>query len=295
MDSVPPFLDVQTLIEASEPRPQISWIHFMVGGFVLAMILSWFIGRGAEEPALRQALSTMIGLGLATMIAIMGFVGFITVRRARAEQSALTAVEELIQLRRWQEAALLLQAMLSRPARSRAGRAQAMLFLAMVLARYHRFEDSVIVHDYVLETVPLDDATDHAVRLGRAMSLLREDNLLDADRAIAEMRRATRGYESPGLALVEIYRDVKTGHPAEAIEMFESRLSGMRKQLGHRVADAWGLAARAYDLLARPAEALIAYQNATILAPLGELVRRYPEISSLSEKYSPAPAPTEVM
>jgi tetratricopeptide (TPR) repeat protein len=188
----------------------------------------------------------------------------------------------------------MLQTMLSRPARSPLARAQSLLYLAMVLARYHRFEDSVAVHDYILGEIPLDDVTDHAVRLGRAMSLLREDNLLDADRAIAELRRTSRGVDSAGLALVEIYRDVKTGHPAEAIEMFEKQLQVLRRQLSHRVADAWALVARAYDLLDRRQDAQTAYDNATLLMPLAELTRRYPEISPLATKYQPAPAPSEV-
>ena len=165
----------------------------------------------------------------------------------------------------------------------------------MVLARYHRYEDSVTVHEYLLSEIPLDDVTEHGVRLGRAMALLREDNLLDADRAIAELRRTSRGIESAGLALVEIYRDVKTGHPAEAIEMFESRLPAMRRQLGHRVADAWALAARAYDMLGRREEAQTAYENATVLMPLPELTRRYPEIAPAGRQITnPPPRPAEV-
>jgi hypothetical protein len=84
---------------------------------------------------------------------------------------------------------------------------------------------------------------------------------------------------------------VKTGHPQEAINMFNERLDVMRKSLGHRVGDAWGLAARAYDLLGRTEEAQTAFENATLLAPLVELCRRYPEISVVAEKYSPAAVP----
>jgi tetratricopeptide (TPR) repeat protein len=217
------------------------------------------------------------------------------IRGARNEHRQLEAIEELLQLRRWPEAASMVQNFLSRPAQSAAARAQALLFLGMILARYHRFEDSAEVHSYLLDEIPLDDAAAHAVRLGRAMALLREESLLDADRAISELRKESRGNESPGLALVEIYRDVKTGHPAEAIEMFEKTLPSMRKHLGHRVADAWALAARAYDLLGRAAEATVAYQNATLLAPLVELQRRYPEILPLAEKLAPTPLPAEVM
>jgi tetratricopeptide (TPR) repeat protein len=290
----PPFLDVQMLIEASQPRPRIAWMRFGMAGFIAALLLSWMAGRqGANEPG-QETWSSLIAAGLLLLIGGMAMVNMLAVRQARAEQGQLQALEELIQLRRWPEAAMMLQFFLSRPARSAAGRAQALLYLAMVLARYHRFEESVAVHDYVLREIPLDDVTGYAVRLGRAMGLLREENLLDADRAIAELRRESRGMESAGLALVEIYRDVKTGHPAEAIEMFNNRLAVMRKQLGHRVADAWGLAARAYDLLDRPAEARAAYENATLLAPVGELARRYPEIAALNGKYSPAAAPAEV-
>jgi len=294
METAPPFLDVNSLLEASEPRPRIPFTQFLIGGFILAVVLSLFIDRSAQGGQGEQLLQTMIGFGLMGFVTWIMVMGYLSARRLRAEQAAVGAVDELVQLRRWPEAGIMLQNMLSRPARSAVARAQSLLYLAMVLARYHRFEDSVKVHDYILEEIPLDDMTDHAVRLGRAMSLLREDNLLDADRAIAELRRTSRGVESAGLALVEIYRDVKTGHPAEALEMFEKRQEVIRRQLGHRAADAWALVARAYDLLGRHADAQSAFENATILQPLGELLRRYPELGPLTEKYKPAPAPTEV-
>jgi hypothetical protein len=90
---------------------------------------------------------------------------------------------------------------------------------------------------------------------------------------------------------VEIYRDVKTGHPAEAVEMFDAKLAAMREQLGHRVADAHALVARAYDLMNRPEEARAAYARATLLSPPSELIRRYPEIEPMSGKYNATAAP----
>jgi len=266
----------------------------MIAGFVLAIFLSWFVSRSSQTPAMQETLSTFIGAGLVVFIGSMALAAFFGVRKARAEHAAVAALEELIQLRRWPDAGLILQSLLARPARSPVSRAQALIYLAMVLTRYHRFEDSVLVHDYVLENIPLDDATDHGTRLARALSLLREENLLDADRAIAELRRNSRGMESAGLALVEMYRDVKTGHPAEAIEIFQERLPAMRRQLGHRLADAWVLAARAYDMLNRPADAQAAFENATLLTPLAELIRRYPEVAPLTKAYLPAIAPAEV-
>ena len=84
----------------------------------------------------------------------------------------------------------------------------------------------------MLENVQLDPNTAHALRLGRAMATVREEHLFDADRAISELRREVGDRDSAGLALIEIYRDVKTGHPAEAIDVFNSRLPALREQLG---------------------------------------------------------------
>lgn len=289
---VSPFLDVSILLESSIPRPRIAWMRFGLAGVVLGWAFAWYFGR--ENPQAQESISLLSSVGLAFLVGMMGLASVMAARGLRAERAQLEAIDELIELRRWPEAAMMVQAFLLRPARSPVARAQALLYLAMVLARYHRFEESVLVHDYILREVPLDDATSHAVQLGRAMALLREDNLLDADRAIAELRRGSRGIESAGLALVELYRDVKTGHPVEAVEAFEKQLPAMRRTLGHRLADAWALSARAYDLLGREPEARIAYANATLLMPLGELTRRYPEISPLAEKFMPTAAPPEV-
>jgi tetratricopeptide (TPR) repeat protein len=187
-----------------------------------------------------------------------------------------------------------------------------MIFLGSVLARYGRFEDAIAVQKHLLDTVNLDPSTQHALRLGRAMAMLREDHLVDADRAINELRRdvsrasasansanedggATDGDVpvSAGLALIEMYRDVKTGHPDEAIEMFRRTLPALRRQLGHRVADAYALAAKAHDFLGNEQQAREHWEKATLLSPPSELLRRYPELTSLPAKYQPALAPPE--
>jgi tetratricopeptide (TPR) repeat protein len=166
-----------------------------------------------------------------------------------------------------------------------------LVYLASVLSRYHRFDDAIKVHDHLIEHELTDAATAFGVRAGRAMAMLREDHLFDADRAISEMRRLDSSRESATLALVEIYRDVKTGHPDEAIDLFETRLPSLRDQLGHRVADAYALVSRAYHLRGREAEARDAWAKATVLAPPVELVRRYPEVTPVAEKYPTTPAP----
>jgi tetratricopeptide (TPR) repeat protein len=285
--------DVPALLESSQPRARVGLFWYALGGFLLVVLGATLVSQGSETGRrLVDALSAV--LMVAVLAGMMAFT-FVTVRRHRAEQQEIEAAAELVQLRRWPEAAAVLGEALSRPARSGALRAQALIYLASVLARYHRFDDAIAVLNHLLDNDGVDASTAHGLRLGRVMAMLREDHLFDADRALAELRRtvAAAGVESAGLALVEIYRDVKTGHPEEAVAIFEQRLEAMRDQLGHRVADAYALAARAYDLLGRTAEAQDAYARATLLAPLIELHRRYPEVEKLAGKYHPSPAPPE--
>jgi tetratricopeptide (TPR) repeat protein len=259
----------------------------------------------------------VILMGLTGVMMLISWNAF---RRAKAEQIQLEGIEELIRLRRWQEAGAMLQQLLGQPTRSPQTRVQGLIFLTGVLARYNRFDDAIMVQNYLLEQIGLDEGTAHGLRLARAMAMLRADHLFDADRAINELRRqVTRAAEangrgiddedaappliesetaspqsiSAGLALVELYRDVKTGHPAEAIELFNSTLSSMREQLGQRVADAHVLVARAYEMLSRDAEAQASYAKATLLTPPEELHRRYPETAILASKYQPTAAPRE--
>jgi hypothetical protein len=234
-------------------------------------------------------------------------------------------IEEMIQLRRWPEAGLAVQDMLLRPTRTGWGRVQGLIFLSGILMRYHRFSDAIAVQDYLLENMPVDGMTVQSLRLGRAMAMLRDDRLVDADSAINELRKQairwreraeeveedakpqaaevavevgfgkmvprSRQHTSAGLALVELYRDVKTGHPAEAIEIFQEKLPMLRAQLGHRVADAYVLAARAYDLLNQSADAARLYAEATLMAPAAELHRRFPETAILTQRYPATVAP----
>lgn len=256
----------------------------------MVVLVTLLIGN---KTARAQELVSAIWAGatLVLMGALFGF-SFYTVKRFRSDQQRVERIGELVQLRRWPEAAVAVDQYLTSPARTHGFRAQALVYLSSVLARLHRFEDAIAVHNQLLEEGTLEEGSAATVRLARAMAMLREDHLFDADRAINELRRGPLS-GSAGLALVEIYRDVKTGHPAEAAELFEQKREILRDQLGHRVADAFALAARAYDLLGREAESRSAFQSATLLAPVAELLRRYPEVEKLAGRYPPAVAPPE--
>lgn len=318
--AAPQFLDVTLLMERSEPRRSVLRVWQVVGMFLIVVMVSAYISSGEGEAA--SALNVLTFLFMLGLISTLGVISWNVVRRVRAEQQTVESIEELVRLRRWPEAGMLIEQLLSRPTRTPQGRIQGLIFLTSVLARYNRFEEAIAVQNYLLEDDRVDPGTGHGLRLARAMAMLRQDHLFDADRAINELRRqvsrAGRAMNeasanetedadeirdlppvdqpqslSAGLALVELYRDVKTGHPAEAIALFEATLPAMREQLGHRVADAHMLIAKAYDLLDRNGEAQTAYEHATLLAPPAELNRRYPETAPLANKYEPAIAPKE--
>lgn len=252
------------------------------------------------------AIDVLIALLLGGFFIFMAMLNSRIARAVNEEHARLDAASELITLRRWPEAGVALQDLLSQPMRSQGSRVQALIYLSGLLGRYHRFEDAIQVYDQLLNDYTLDPRTQHALKLGRAMNFLRNDQLFDADRAIADLRRdvrrstvdeegeqatAPQPAQSAGLALLEMYRDVKTGHPEEALQIFKQSRDDIRRQFGHRVADAYALAARAYDLLNRDDEAKQAFADATILAPLAELTRRYPEVQAVAKKYPAAPTP----
>jgi len=288
----PGFLDVPFLLEASHPRQSTGWFWYALGGFLLVVFASTYAGM--QSPEASTAVNALSWIAMLGIMAAMSGVSWTAISRARREQAQMETIEELVQLRRWTQAAAAINAMLSLPTRTNYARARALVFLTLVLGRYGRYTDAMTVQEHLLNELDLDANTAYGLRLSHAMALLQDDRLFDADRAISELRRSGNDANAAGLALLEIYRDVKTGHPMEAIEIFDARLPVMRKQLGHRVADAWALIAKAYDLLEREPEARTAYENATLLAPVAELHRRYAEAASLGAKYAPSEAPVEI-
>ena len=161
--------------------------HVMGGFMLLVMLSTWLTNEGGQAARLVNFLS---GLSMMGLVAVLGYFSWSIVRRAKQEQLQIQGIEELLRLRRWTEAAAaLLDQMLNQPARTPGARIQALIFLTSVLARYNRFDDAIAVQDYLLDEVPLDGGTAHGIKLARAMAMLREDHLFDADRAISELRQ----------------------------------------------------------------------------------------------------------
>ncbi len=284
------FLDVPQLLRRSQPIRRAVWMWYALG-LMGAMVLVSSVAR-SQAPSRAGAIEAASSLAMLALLGGSMYVMFSAARAVHAEQQRLQAIEELMLLRRWDQAAGLLEHLMSSPMRTLEGRFQAMMFLASILARYHRFHEAVEMYDRLLETDGLDPASSHGLRLGRAMAILRDDRLYDADRAIVELRRDGTG-PSPGLELIELYRDVKTGHPQDAVERFDRTIKDLKRALGCRAADAWGLVAAARLALGDSAGARTHWLAATSLVPPLELVRRYPELSTISQTFQPVPVPQE--
>ncbi|MFI5379931.1 MAG: tetratricopeptide repeat protein [Tepidisphaerales bacterium] len=286
----PQFLDVQRLVQESEPVRRGGWLWYALALMGMMVILS-SLAR-SQAPAGAGTIELVSSIAMLALLAGSMYVMFNAARAVQREQQRLEAIQELIQLRRWSDAAAMIEHMLSGPTQTPQGRFQALVFLATVLARYHRFHDAVELYERLLNIEGLDPASSHGLKLGRAMSLLRDDRLYDADRAIVDLRRGGAGV-SAGLELVEIYRDVKTGHPQDALERFDRQLGMLKRALGCRTADAWGLVAGAKLMLGDAPGAQRTWQAATALVPAVELVRRYPELSGVSQACAAAAMPQE--
>jgi hypothetical protein len=291
MTPTPPrqMLDVPTLLEASQPVARAPWAWFgflFLGG--LAITGTLYRPSGPQAAGAQALLNLLLFSLLAGMFALTMF----TNRSVLREQAALTRAGELLQLRRWPEAARLLDETLSSPMRSHPGRLQALAFLAALLARYHRFGEAIEVYEHVLSVQGLDPGTVHGLKLGRALAQLRDDRLYDADRSLADLRRVA-GSESPGLELVELYREFKTGHARDAVERFNRCLPLLKRGLGHRCADAWSLAAGANHVLGEAAAAQRCWTIATALMPPLELTQRFPELAAVASACQPCPTPPE--
>ena len=114
--SPPPPLDVATLLELSETQPRVNWFWYGLGLFMLLVAMSTF--GSAYSATARQAIELLSVLVLIGLMALIAFMTSFTVRKFRVQQETVEAIEELMQLRRWEEAGMSLQMFLSQPSYS---------------------------------------------------------------------------------------------------------------------------------------------------------------------------------
>src|SRR3954469_3824276 len=119
----PPFLPVQELLELSRPEPRVAWVGWGAGLLLGIVIGSALLTSHFE--ALRTPVRAISVVAMFAVVALLMSATVATVRRHQEAQRAVDAAGEMVQLRRWAEAAMLLQQILSRPARTANQRTQA--------------------------------------------------------------------------------------------------------------------------------------------------------------------------
>ncbi|HEX8339859.1 MAG TPA: hypothetical protein VF624_03025 [Tepidisphaeraceae bacterium] len=291
--------DLAALIELSRPRPVFRHIGTVVTLAWMTIFVAYFLPAQSVARGGVMALAFIVGAGgVFTLWALA--------RAFRVEQLELDGIEDALALKQYPQAGARLEALLGRPMRSAQGRLRAMILLATLLTRGRRFEAALQMYTHLLEVERVAGPGGAVVRLGRVMAMLQSDHLYDADRAINDLRRLidrggldaemlaadappTAGGPDPlpvaGLRLIEMYRDIKTGHFREAIDVFEASRAILRRGLAHRCAEALALVAVAHDLLDEPLLAAQRFAEATLLQPVGELIWRYPEVDRVARKY----------
>jgi hypothetical protein len=284
--------DVDALLHQSLPRrARGGWLLPVAFGVFVMVIAALFVAAG--EPMVAPVMRVFAAAAVFGLFVAYGFAGYARSQKVRRDRAIVENLEELVMLRRWPQAAASAGAILSEPMLGHGSRVQALVYLSSILSRYHQFDGAIRVQDYLIEHVEMEGGLALTIRLGRAMAMLRDDRLLDVDRAISELRRFPNADKIAGVALVELYRDVKTGHPNEAVAIYRGREALFGAQLAHRAADAHFLAAKAFSMINDEKAAREAFEKATLLAPACELARRYPEAADLLKKFIPAAAPPE--
>src|SRR5687768_10457990 len=97
--AAPQFLDVPRLIEASVPQPRPVWVWYALMGFALLVLTMTFAASG--NPQAQAALQAVGGIAMLGSVVAMGLYTSHTVKQQRQEQQRVEAIEELVQLRRW--------------------------------------------------------------------------------------------------------------------------------------------------------------------------------------------------
>src|SRR3981081_3109270 len=101
------FLDPQDLIERSQPAPRAGRVGYGLALFLIVILLSTF--AGGQSAQAQSVVRLLGGFTMLLVIAGMGVFTWYTVQRQREEQRRLDSIDELLQLRRWQEAGMMLQ------------------------------------------------------------------------------------------------------------------------------------------------------------------------------------------
>lgn len=265
-------IDVVSLLESSRPGRG----HALLMPLVLMVAVIAVLVSTAGESAW---LGALVPLAFAGTIGMTLWHTVRLARRQRRELNALSEVDQMIRLGQWDLAVARLGELLGRPMQRFHARLQALIYLGGPLIRLGQYEDAIGLYEYLLSNSQFPAGISFSLRCARLYAMIRLDHLTDAYETIGQMRRESSS-SSALLSVLEMYRDVKTGHFEEALGIFQDRKAIFAAQLGHRSCDAWALASWASWGMQRPEQAGMFARNAALLGDRGEILRRFPECAA---------------
>lgn len=261
--------DLDALLEGSRGRRNPSLLMPL---FMLGILVAAGISMASETPWL----APLVPLIFAALVGLSLWQAANAAKRQRDDNALLREADESIRLGHWDRANSSLSKLLSRPANRPHIRFQALIYAGGVLNRIGRYADVIRLYERLQEEAEFPAPVAVSVRCMQAYAMLRDDRLSDGYQALADLRRDAR--QATGMvALLEMYRLLKTGHNDDVLALFSEKRQQITAQMSHRSADGWALAAAAALALSREEQARTYARNAALLCDPAEILKRYPE------------------
>jgi len=292
----PPTPDqVAALLERHPPRAPQRWLGVVL---LLGMLVMVTLATVVSHP-----LTWLLPWGY-----LIGMIVFISqrVRQHRKIDQQSQQAHDMTMLRQHPEALRLLWGFIPAAATRATLQGQAIALMAHNLFQIGAHEAALVVFDHLRDQVPIDHPAAQQVAVRRAISLLMEDRLSDADDAIRRLTGALDEYagtDLPALLLTaQLLQQTRTHHNNDAIltagqpDTFTDTL----RPLGTDAAYAHALVALAYQRESSKSQepsiaqtlrnrAQDAWSNATLLLPRASLAFRFPELNEVTLSDAPVP------
>jgi len=302
---------VQRLLERHGPVQPQRWVGLaFLGGIGAAVVLA---------AAVPNALTVVL-----PWLVIGGMIGYTSLRLSQHRKGARLnqQAQEMSLLREYQQALRLLWKVLPRVVRRPGEHSKAVGMLAHDLDAIGCHDAAIVAYDYLIDRMADEHPGRVELRLRKAICLLSENRLADADDALRGARNAVARHEAPPLdawmAYAKLLQDIQTNHDADAVadaaeseQGFVDRLRplGMLAAYPHALLSLAGhrwIARRARLEHERPGQTPLeensglspehvrglaerAWHRATLLMPAEALVSRHPELGRIKLPGAPRP------
>ena len=267
------------LIENSQPKRRLNRIGMFILIGLGLLVWSMIVGGGSKRGDLLSVILMWVVLtGLLVSL-------FISAGRRQALAKWSRKAADLCLLERWEEAIEPLRKVLNKPVSLPQMRYQGLLELAGVAENTGQTDQARQIYRAISEEQP-QGLLGKLSRLGEAIALLKLDHLADAETVIRQLEVNAEG---PGLKslvlLARLYQQIKTGHYAEALEDEVNKCELARQGLSTKAGYAYGLLGLAHNQAGDQEQSRKYWWKATMLIKPENLVRKFPELGQLEEKF----------